>query len=55
MGTGKGFRHLSREALNILLSFETTYRCESGFSEVAAIRTKYRSMMNVENDLTAAI
>jgi hypothetical protein len=53
---GIAFSDLSRKALNILLPFATYYHlCETGFSAVAAIKTKYRSMMNLENDVRAAI
>jgi hypothetical protein len=49
------FSHVCRKALNILLNFATTYLCETGFSAAAVIKTKYRSVMNIENDLIAAI
>jgi hypothetical protein len=49
------FPHLNRKALNILLLFTTTYLCETGFSAVAAITTKYRSVTNLKNDLRAAM
>jgi hypothetical protein len=52
---GGEFPHLSRKALNILLPFATSCLCETGFSAMAAIRTTYRSVMNLENDLRAAI
>jgi hypothetical protein len=50
-GIGEEFPHLSRKALNILLPFATSYLCETGFSAVAAIKTKHRSMMNLKNYL----
>jgi hypothetical protein len=49
------FPHLSLKALNILHPLATPYLCKTGFSAVAAIRMKYRSMMKLENDLGAAI
>jgi hypothetical protein len=53
---GGEFPHLSsRKALNILIPFTTSYLCETEFSAVAAIETKYRSMMNLKNDLRAVI
>jgi hypothetical protein len=41
--------------MKILLPFATSYLTETASSAVAAIRTKYRSVMNLENDLTAAV
>jgi hypothetical protein len=58
VGIGEEFPALSRKAFNILLLFTTFCQpclCEAGFSAVAAIKTKYRSMMNLENDLRASI
>jgi len=42
-------------AMGILLPFATSYLCETGFSAVAAIKTKYRSKLNIENELRVAI
>jgi hypothetical protein len=55
VGIGMEFPHLSRKALAILLPFVTSYPCENGFSAVAAIKSKYHSIMNLENYLIAAI
>jgi hypothetical protein len=55
VGIGGEFPHLSRKALNILLPFATSFLCETGFSAVAAIKTKYHSVMNLENDLRVFI
>jgi hypothetical protein len=54
VGIGRELPHLSRKALNILLPFATSYLCETGFSAVAAIRTKYFSTMKLENYLRVA-
>jgi hypothetical protein len=54
-GVEEEFPHLSRKALNILLPFAASHLCETGFSAVAAIKTKYRSVMNLENELRVAI
>jgi hypothetical protein len=40
MGVGGEFSHLSRKALDIILHFATLRMCETGFSAVAAIKTK---------------
>jgi hypothetical protein len=55
VGIGGEFPHFSRKASNILLPFTTSYLCQTGFSAVAAIRTKDRSVMDLKNDLRAAI
>jgi hypothetical protein len=55
VGTGGELPHLSRKALNILLPFAASYLCETGLPAVAAIKTKYCFVTNLENDLTAAI
>jgi hypothetical protein len=41
--------------MNILLPFATSYLCEIGFSGVAALKTKYRSPLNIESDVRVAI
>jgi hypothetical protein len=38
--------HLSRKVVNNLLPFATSYLCNTGFSAVAANKTKYHSMSN---------
>jgi hypothetical protein len=55
VGTGREFPHFSRKALASLLPFITSYLCKTGFSAVAANKSKYHSMMKLENDLIAAI
>lgn len=42
---------LGQRAMGILLPFATSYLCETGFSAVAAIKTKYRSQLNIEQEL----
>jgi hypothetical protein len=51
----KEFSDLSREVLNNLLTFATSSLRETGFSAVAAVKTKHPSMVNLENDLRVAI
>jgi hypothetical protein len=55
VGVGVDFPHLSRKALDIILPFATLYLCEARFSAVAANRTMYLSVMNLENELRAII
>lgn len=44
-----------KKALTTLLPFATSYLCEVGFSAVASIKTKYRSKLDIENELRVAI
>jgi hypothetical protein len=55
VGVREEYPHLSKKAINNLLRFATSYLCETRFSGVAALKTKYRSMMNIESDLRVAI
>ena len=43
------------KALRVLVLFATSYPCEAGFSVVAAIKSKYRSKIDIERDLRVAI
>ncbi|GFT36724.1 zinc finger BED domain-containing protein 5 [Trichonephila clavipes] len=49
------FSELKTKAFRILLPFSTSYLCETGFSAVAALKTKYRSQLNVEKELRVSI
>ncbi|GFX24853.1 protein FAM200B [Trichonephila clavipes] len=44
------FSELKTKAFRILLPFSTSYLCETGFSAVAALKTKYRSQLNIEKE-----
>ena len=46
---------LSNKAVNILLPFTTTYLCETAFSAVTNMKTKYRSRLVVENDMRVGV
>lgn len=52
---GKEFPTLSQKALKILIPFATTYLCETGFSALAAIKSKYRSRLNIAKEVRVAI
>lgn len=41
--------------MGILIPFATSYLCETGFSAVAALKTKYRSQLNIEQELRVAV
>ncbi|MBN3316896.1 F200A protein, partial [Atractosteus spatula] len=42
---------LSDKAIRFFMPFPTTYLCETGFSALVGLKTKYRSKLNVEPDL----
>ncbi|XP_057706890.1 zinc finger BED domain-containing protein 5 [Corythoichthys intestinalis] len=46
---------LGQKAMSILLPFATSYLCEIGFSAVAALKTKHRSQLNIEQELRVAL
>ncbi|GFU75415.1 zinc finger BED domain-containing protein 5 [Trichonephila clavipes] len=49
------FSELKTKAFHILLPFSTSYLCETAFSAVAALKTKYRSQLNIEKELRVSI
>ncbi|GFX52373.1 zinc finger BED domain-containing protein 5 [Trichonephila clavipes] len=49
------FSELKTKAFRILLPFSRSYLCETGFSAVAALKTKYRSQLNIEKELRVSI
>ncbi|XP_024145995.1 zinc finger BED domain-containing protein 5 [Oryzias melastigma] len=55
IGVEKEFPLLGKRALATLLPFATSYLCEIGFSAVASIKTKYRSKLDIENELRVAV
>ncbi|XP_039175589.1 SCAN domain-containing protein 3-like [Crotalus tigris] len=46
---------LSETVLRLLLPFPTTYLCETGFSSLLVIESKYRNRLVVEDDLRCAL
>jgi zinc finger BED domain-containing protein 5/7/8/9 len=54
-GVNDEFSLLKTRAFRILLPFSTSYLCETGFSAVAALKTKYRSQLNIEKELRVSI
>lgn len=53
--TMKMFPKLSEIALSVLIPFATTYLCESGFSALVSIKTKFRNRLDVQSDMRIAI
>uniref|UniRef100_A0A2P2ICW4 Zinc finger protein n=1 Tax=Hirondellea gigas TaxID=1518452 RepID=A0A2P2ICW4_9CRUS len=49
------YPRLSSNALKILIPFSSTYSCESGFSDMLAIKSKSRSQFDLEGDLRWAL
>jgi hypothetical protein len=49
------YPRLSRLALRALLIFPSTYKCEQGFSSMFYLKNKYRSALNVDDDLRVAL
>ncbi|GFS65147.1 zinc finger BED domain-containing protein 5 [Trichonephila clavipes] len=43
------------KAFGILLPFSPSYLCETGFSAVAALQTKYRTQLNIDKELSVSI
>ncbi|KAM3868917.1 zinc finger BED domain-containing protein 5-like [Diretmus argenteus] len=55
VGVEKDYPLIGQRAVGVLLPFATSYLCEAGFSAVAAIKSKYRSKLDIENELRVAI
>ncbi|XP_072395280.1 protein FAM200A-like [Diabrotica undecimpunctata] len=51
----KEYPLLHKTSLLKLLPFASTYLCETDFSTLTAIKTKYRSRLNVEPDLKVSL
>ncbi|XP_015366360.1 PREDICTED: zinc finger BED domain-containing protein 5-like [Diuraphis noxia] len=46
---------LFEEAMRILVPFATTYLCETGFSALASMKSKYRGRLDVSKELRVAL
>lgn len=55
LGVEREYAAIGQRAVRILLPFATSYLCETGFSAVAALKTKYRSQLHIEHDLRVAV
>ncbi|XP_042905119.1 protein FAM200A-like [Parasteatoda tepidariorum] len=49
------YNTLSNKALKVLLLLATSYLCKTGFSALAAMKSKYRARLVVEKELRVAI
>ena len=49
------YHHVSLLALRVIVRFSSTYLCEAAFSTLVFIKNKYRSRMDIENDMRSAI
>ena len=49
------YPQVATEAARLLVQFSSTYLCESGFSTLAYIKSKYRPRLDVESDLRCAL
>ncbi|GBL94009.1 hypothetical protein AVEN_76724-1 [Araneus ventricosus] len=54
-GVDDEFSALKTRAFRILLTFSASYLCETEFSEVAALKTEYRSQLNIEKEFRVSI
>lgn len=51
----KVYPSTAEQALKLFLPFSSTYLCEKAFSAVVAIKTKYRSKLDIASDLRCAL
>lgn len=49
------YPEVAREAAKLLVQFSSTYLCESGFSALANLKSKYRARLDVESDLRCSL
>ena len=46
---------LTKEALQCILAFPTSWECEAAFSQISVIKTKHRNRLSVESDARVAL
>ncbi|GBL84770.1 Protein FAM200A [Araneus ventricosus] len=55
LSIGNEYADLKKKTIDILLQFASTYFCETSFTKLVAIKTKYRTRLDPEDDLRLAI
>ena len=49
------YKNVGNVAIHTLLPFSSTYLCESGFSALVSMKTKFRNKLKCEADLRCAL
>ena len=49
------YKNVGSEAIRTLLQFSSTYLCESGFSVLVSVKTKFRNKLECEADLRRVV
>ena len=49
------FPHLASKAVETLTAFPTTWMCESAFSRIHCMKTKYRNALDIQHDARVAL
>jgi len=55
IATKKQHPIVTNKAIRTLISFASSYLCETGFSALADIKTKYRGRLNTEKEMRIAL
>ena len=55
LSVAKEYPQLPAAAVNVLVPFGTTFSCERMFSTLSYVKNKYRSKLEVEDDLRVAV
>ena len=55
VGFQNEYSYLSKTALNFLIQFPSTYYCEVGISAMVSIKTKYRNMLEIDDDMRCCL
>ena len=51
----ENYQEISHFALKVILPFPATYLCETAFSSLLIIKSKYRNRLDVQHDLRCCI
>lgn len=55
LNRNEAYNTLTSKVIQVLLPFVTSYLCETGFSALAAMKSKYRARLVVEKELRVAL